>query len=57
MYRNEQAAQARLAAGMEEEEGIREGSEDGARGLKEKQERLRRAARLLNQGGRREEDA
>lgn len=53
MYRSEQAAQARLEG---EEDGLRENSEDGARGLKEKQERLRRAARLLNQGGRREDE-
>lgn len=49
MYRNEGAAQARLD--LDEEGGLAERSSDGARGLKEKQERLRRAAKLLNQEG------
>jgi hypothetical protein len=47
MYRNDNA---RLD--LSDEGGLPEGSEDGkARGLREKQERLRRAAMLLSKEG------
>lgn len=50
MYRNEGAAHARLD--LDEEGGLPDRSDDGAaRGLREKQERLRRAAKLLSQEG------
>ncbi|CAM1507249.1 Fc.00g068900.m01.CDS01 [Cosmosporella sp. VM-42] len=56
MWRNESTIHARLQAEGEETVGLGDkSSEGGGRGLKEKQERLRRAARLLNQGGSRRE--